>query len=151
MTNRNKIIAGILALIVSFGVGFFSKPAKTITKTEIKEVVKEVKVVEQHNNIITTTHTVTVPGGTITTDVTTHDDTVIDTKDHTNVSIDAKKEVVVTRDSGLTIQALAVIDPSNLTDRQYGIYVKKRVIGNVSVGATVTTDKKVGIAVGLDF
>lgn len=141
----------LLLLGVGYGVGRYAQPAKVVTKTEIKEVIKEVKAVEQHNNIVTVTHTVTAPNGTTTTDTTTHDATTIDTNTHTDMTIAAKTDTTVIRDSGLTIQALAVIDIHDYNNREYGVLVKKRIVGNISASVMATHKGTIGIAVGLDF
>jgi hypothetical protein len=151
METKTKVIIGVVIVVAAFGSGYFAKPSKIVTKTEIKEVIKEVKVVEQHNNVVTVTHTVTAPNGTTTTDTTTHDSTEINTNDHINTSIDTKKEVVVANDIGLTIQALTVAKFNDINDREYGILVKKRIIGNISGTVMATHKGTVGLAVGLDF
>lgn len=153
LQNKYFQIGAISLLLLGggYGIGRYTQPAKVVTKTEIKEVIKEVKVVEQHNNVVTVTHTVTAPNGTTTTDTTTHDATTIDTNTHTNTNIAAKTDTTVIRDSGLTVQALAVINIHDYNNREYGVLVKKRIIGNVSVSVQATHKGTIGIGIGLDF
>lgn len=145
---------GALSLLLlggGYGIGRYAQPAKVVTKTEIKEVIKEVKVVEQHNNVVTVTHTVTKPDGTTTTDSTTHDGTVTNTNTHTDTTIAAKTDTTVIRDSGLTVQALAIIDIHDYNNREYGVLIKKRVVGNISASIMATHKGTIGVGVGLDF
>lgn len=147
-----KIVTiSLLLLGAGYGIGRFAQPTKVITKTEIKEVIKEVKVVEQHNNVVTVTHTVTAPNGTTTTDTTTHDTTTVDSNTHTDTTIVAKKETITIRDIGLSAQALVLMKTNDFNNREYGILIKKRIIGNIS-GSILATDKRtIGIALGFDF
>ena len=146
--NNRKIGLAIVALIVAFGIGFFAKPAKV--KIETKEVVKTVTVKQEGKVRIVYREKVTNPDGTITEKETEREDTHSSENTQSEASRTASNET--TRDSGLTLQALAIVDVKDIGgDREYGLYAKKRVFGNVSVGALVTTDKKIGLGIGFDF
>lgn len=159
MTQQRKILIGlaILALFyVTFEAGRYSKAAKVeiVTKEVIKEVIKEVKSVDVKNNKVVTIHTVKNTDGSITTDTTITDKGTSESHSTTDISKEVIKELrsTTTRDSGLSLQALALVPISDLRgDREYGLAVSKRILGNIRVGILGTTDKKIGISVGLDF
>jgi hypothetical protein len=63
-----------------------------------------------------------------------------------------KSSTIATRDIGLTIHAVIMKDlKDSISPREYGIFVKKRVIGNISIGGLVTDQKTVGLSIGMDF
>lgn len=148
MNNKTKIGLAVLALTISFGVGRFSKPAKVEIQT--KEVVKTVTVKEEAKTKIVYKNRIVYPDGTIKETETSREDTHSNTETNTDIKKEASS--VTTRDSDLTLQALAIVDIDNVAGkREYGLYAKKRMFGNVSIGVLVTTDKKVGAGIGYEF
>lgn len=148
MNNTKKVIIAILAIGISFGAGMFAKPAKV--KTEVKEVIKTVTIKEEGKTKIVYKDRIVRPDGTIEEHERSEENSNTREGTSTEASRTAKNET--TRDVGLTLQALAIVDIKDITgQREYGIYAKKRVFANVSVGALVTTDKKIGVGLGLDF
>ena len=145
-------LVGALLLILGFGVGKFSNPAKVVTKTQIKEVVKTVEVVKEQKNLVVVTKKTTKKDGTIIEESKTEDKSVSYQDKRTDSKKESKSSTIATRDIGLSVHALAM---QNLDDverkREYGIFVKKRVIGNISVGGLVTDQKTLGLSVGMDF
>jgi len=152
---ENKYVRiGVLSLVllgVGYGAGKFSNPAKVITKTEIKEIIKTVEVVKENKNIKTETRVITHPDGTkeevtvIVDRTTTHTDT------DTNVNRDIKNETITIRDLGLSVQALALAKTNDFNNREYGVLIKKRIISNVSGTILATQKGTIGLAIGLDF
>lgn len=147
MDNKYKVLIVVGLLVVSFGAGKFSNPAKV--KTEIKEVIKTVTVKEEAKAKIVYKEKIVYKDGT-TREIEQTDESS-NTRESSDSETNRSNVTIVTRDNGLTLQALAVFDTNNLKDREYGLYAKKRVFANISVGGFATTDKKIGIAVGLDF
>jgi hypothetical protein len=139
MTTTNKIIFSVLALGLAFGAGYFTKPTKTV------EVVKKEYVKEEAKTKVVYREKITKPDGTITE--TEHE------REDTRTVVEAKQESskVVENRVGLTLQALAYVPINDLTQRDYGVIVSKRVFSNVVVGAMATTDKKIGLTLGLEF
>jgi hypothetical protein len=156
LNNRNKLIILIALIGLGFGAGYFTKPSRVDIQYKDREVIREVikEVVKENKNVITIIKETKNKDGSSTID------TIIEDKSQIDSSKVSDKEVVkeitsskvTTNEIGLTVQALAIVDLNNVSgNREYGIYVKKRVFSNISVGAMATTDKKVGIAIGLDF
>ena len=141
----------LLLLGAGYGIGRFAQPTKVITKTEIKEVIKIIKVAEEKKDIKTEIRIITRPDGTkeevtiIVDRTTTHTDT------STDINIETKKETITVKDLGLSIQALALAKSNDLGNREYGVLIKKRIISNVSGTILATQKGTVGIAIGLDF
>lgn len=145
---RLKVVIVLAVIGISFGIGRFSKPAKVITET--KEVVKTVTVVQEAKVKVVYRHIVTTPDGTKTETDSSREDTNISTDTSTSDVKTAKTEVI--RDSGLVLSALAIVDLSSIAaPKNYGIHVTKRVLGNINVGVLATTDKKIGLSIGLSF
>jgi len=145
------ILGGLIILGLGFGIGKYSQPAKVVTKTEIKEVVKIVEKKEERKNVVVVSDKITKPDGTIIEHTETKDKTEINTDTNINIAKDTKTESTQIRDSGLSIQALAITKLDDLNNREYGVLVKKRIVGNVSASALATHKGTIGIAVGLDF
>jgi hypothetical protein len=159
MTFKQKIYAtlGILVILgLVFEAGRYSKPAKVEiqTKEVIKTVIqKDVTKDEKKNKVVHIIETVK-SDGTKTTDTTITDKGEIDTHTVVDVSKDTTKssDTIITRDVGLTIQAFATANMSDLSgNRDYGLSVSKRTFGNLRIGVMADTGKKVGITLGLDF
>lgn len=147
MSNTKKVLLGLAIVAISFGVGFFAKPAKV--QTEVKEVVKIVTVKEEAKTKIVYKDRIVYPDGTVKETERSEENTNTREGSTTEASKTAKTET--TRDVGLTIQALAIVNIKDIGgEREYGLYAKKRVFGSISVGALVTTGQ-VGIGVGMDF
>ena len=158
METKNKVYIGlsVLFLLIAFEIGRYTKATRVeiVTKEVIKEVIKKDSNVDiKKNKVITITKTVNVDGSITTNTVITDRGTV---ESHTTT--DSIKESVKTsdtttlRDSGLTVEALSLIDYKNLSnDKIYGFSVSKRILGNLRAGILGTTDKKIGFTVGIDF
>lgn len=148
---RNGLI--ILAVLgLGYGVGKYSNPAKVVTKTEFKEKIKVVEVIKEQKNVVVTTKKTTKKDGTIIEESKTEDKSVTYQDKHSESKTESKSSTVTTRDIGLSVHAMAMQNIGDLErQREYGIFVKKRVIGNISVGGLVTDQKTVGLSVGMDF
>jgi archaellum component FlaF (FlaF/FlaG flagellin family) len=156
MNDKQKIGLGVLALIIAFGCGYFAKPTKVETVTKTVEVIKQdtsVKQNEKKNKKVTIDKHVNKDGSSDTKTVITDNGS---TETNTNTKTEIKKEdsssTIVKNDIGLTISALAIVNSNDFTGkREYGVHITKRILGNVTIGAMATTDKKVGISVGMGF
>lgn len=146
--NKKLIVIAVILVAVSFGAGFFAKPAKV--KTEIKEVVKTVTVTQEAKTKYKYKYKVVKPDGTVIEVETEQEATNVSQTNTNETKKEVSKEVV--RDSGLTLSALAIANTNDIAGhREYGIHVTKRVFSNITIGAMATTDKKVGLSVGLSF
>ena len=148
LDTKKKVILGLLVVGLAFGVGFFAKPAKVVVET--KEVVKTVTVVQEVIKKVIDKTTITAPDGTKTEVEHSVEDSAKNEQTASVSTKDTKSET--TNDVGLTLSALAIVESSDITGhRDYGIHVTKRILGNLNVGIMATTDKKVGVSVGLSF
>lgn len=145
------IVGGLLLIGLGFGIGKFSQPAKVITKVETKEVIKIVENKQERKNVVVVSDKTTKPDGTVIEHTKTEDKTETDTKTVVDSSKQTKIESTQIRDSGLSIQALAITKLDDFNNREYGVLVKKRIVGNISASALATHKGTFGIAVGLDF
>ena len=148
MNNTTKVLIGLSVIGLSFGVGRFSKPA--VVKIETVEVVKTLTVKEAAKEKIVIKERIVYKDGTVKETERTEDRDSTKESSNTESTKVANSETI--RDAGLTLSAIAIVDATNIQgNREYGIHVSKRVFSNVSVGALVTTDKKIGIGLGLSF
>jgi hypothetical protein len=144
MTTKTKILLGIVALIISFGIGYFATPTKVVEKQVVKtETVK----VEGKTKIVYRDRIV-YPDGTIRETEEEREET--NTREES--SSVATNEKSTTKDSGLTLSALAVVSIDDIKgEREYAVHVSKRVLGALNVSAMATTDKKIGVGLGWSF
>jgi len=148
MDTKYKILIGLTAIGLSFGVGRFSKPA--VVKIETVEVVKTVTVKEAAKEKIVTVEKIVYKDGTVKETTKTEDRE--DTKESSNTESTKVANSETIRDAGISLNALAIVDATNIQgNREYGVFVSKRVFSNVSVGVMATSDKKLGLSLGLSF
>lgn len=139
MTLKTKLLIILAAIGIGYGIGYFTKPAKVV------EVIKKEIVKEAATTRIVYREKTTRPDGTITETESSREDS------RTSERSSESSSKVVTNRVGLNVQALAYAPINSLTDREFGVIVSKRIIGNITVGAMATTDKKIGLTVGLEF
>lgn len=161
LQNKNTKIAVAILLVLGlgYGIGRYAQPAKVITKTEVKTEIKEkiqyIEKKDEKRNVVVISDKVTKPDGTVIEHTETKDNTQINTNTDINIAkdtkIETKTEVTQIRDSGLSVHALVLSKFDNLNDREYGVLIKKRIVGNVSGALQATNKGTIGISVGLDF
>lgn len=131
---RNYIITGLVCLVIGVAAGsaLFPKVKEKTVETEVERVVKDVQTVIK---------VVTRPDGT-KEEVTTIIDKSKQSTDKTSTKIIAKNDWHISASGSRTFT------DSSMT---YSLQVERRVIGDVFLGATVNTEKQVGLTVGIDW
>ena len=142
---------GILLVALGVGVGWFSKPTKTITKTEVKEVVKVVKSKQENKDVKITKKKTTKKDGEVVEETTIEDKSKTDTKVDASSKKETKEERRTINNKGLTLSALVLARDLSVNEYEYGIAVSKRVLGNISIGIVATEKRAVGLTLGLEF
>lgn len=129
------LIAGLVILAVGFSIGRYVVPDKSL---ETKSTEHDVK----REETVTTREEIRADGTRIT-------ETIKSNKNEESKKKESSKLVENSRPNW-KVNALAGynIDKSNYV---YGVAVDRRVLGNISVGAWGTTDKQVGLSLGLEF
>lgn len=141
------VLGSVLLLVISFSLGYYATPTKTI----VKQVVKTETVKVEGKTRIVYRNKVTLPNGTITENEVE--------KEETNTKEESKSvatfEKLTVKDLGLTISALAVKPINDLNGETGGqIVLSKRLLGavNITTSATVyKNDKLLGVGVGWSF
>jgi hypothetical protein len=142
--NKEVVMVALVIAGLAFGAGYYATPSKV--KTEIKEVVKTVKE-EAKSKVVYKERIVYKDGTTVERESESEQS---NTKESNESTKTANSET--TKDTGLVLSALAIVDSSDIQGhRDYGLHVTKRVFSNINVGVIATTDKKVGVSVGLSF
>jgi len=148
---KKIIVFGVITIGLGYGIGRYSTPAKVITKTEVKEVIKIVESKKENKNVKTTTTRSTSKDGSVIEQTVTEDRSSTETSTDISSSKEQKKESISIRDIGLSAQALAILDTKNSNKIEYGILIKKRIVGNVSGSILATEKGKIGVGIGVDF
>lgn len=135
MNTRNTLILLVLVAAASAGITRYCFP-----KVEFKqvEVVKEVI----HNDIKTIVHTITRPDGT--------KETVEETTDKSVKHETSSKETIIAAKNQWMFDIGARANP---IDRVvfYDLQVQRRIVGPFFLGARASTDKTVGVSIGMEF
>lgn len=132
--NNTLILMAVSAAISAAATKFYFPNIQSKTVEIEKEVIK--------NNVVTVVRTVERPDGTKETTSETTDRTVKkDTSTKEAITI-ARKDWLVSASVGTKFTRLEPI---------YGVLAQRRILGPIYVGASVTTDKTVGVSVGLEF
>lgn len=131
---RNYIITGLVCLVVGVLAGsvLFSKVKEKTVETEVERVVKDVQTVIK---------VVTRPDGS-REEVTTIVDKSKQSTDKTSTKIIAKNGWHISASGSRTFTDSSMI---------YTLQVERRIIGDVFLGASVNSEKQVGLVVGLEF
>lgn len=132
---KSTIITGLICLLLGGGLGTLLFPQ---TKEKVVEVEKEVVV----KDVVTVTRIVTRPDGTKEELVTVTDKTK-ENKQSTSTKTVAKSTWHA------SIGAKSKID--RLQVDLYTIQIEKRILGDLFIGVTGSTDKTVGLTVGMEF
>lgn len=142
--NKKNVIIAIVALSLSFGLGYFATPNKVVTKEVVKTVVQK----EEGKTIVITKEKIVTPDGTIVEKETSREDS------HSRefAKSESTSEKKVTKDVGLVISALSIVDLDNRKGPpEYAVNVSKRVFGAVSATVQVSAARRLGIGLGWSF
>lgn len=139
------LYAGV-ACLLSFLAGKYLFPPSPEIKERVKTVVVE-KYVEKRN-IVKNTKVTEKPDGTKVTETTESDRSVI----VDNTKSQSEKKVEVKGSAKLTLGLLAIKQVDDFGKPfEYGATVSVPVFGNVKAQGLVTTDKRVGLGLALEF
>lgn len=143
---------GLFGLIAIAGILIGRYVIQPKSEVRTKEVVKYVEVYKEKKEEKKKIKVVVItkPDGTTTT--TTTDDSTTTTVSDGSTKIDSKKDVVVKKGSGLTLGALAIANGQRFSDKlEYGVTAAIPVFGSLKAQALVTTDKRVGLGLAIEF
>lgn len=132
---KKFLLIGLFACAAAgYGVGRYLQPARIEIKKEQVEVIKkDIKVVER---------IVTRPDGTTEKETVTEDKTLSQKE-----TLD--QSLVVNKKPNWKASGLAGLDISE--SQFYGVQVERRILGPFFVGAMVTTNKTIGLSIGMEF
>lgn len=147
ISKKYLIIAGVVILVVGYSTGYFTKPTKVETRTVEVEKIKTV--VKDGGSKTLYKKKVIKPDGTIEEiEVSKEEWDKISTGEADTTK---KQDIVVKNDIGLNVSAFAISRINDLMQPEYGIHITKRIVGGVTLGALATTDKKIGVSIGMEF
>lgn len=143
---------GLFGLIAIAGILIGRYVIQPKSEVRTKEVIKYVEVFKEKKSEKKNVKVVVVtkPDGTTTT--TTTDTSTTDTVTNTETKIDSSKETIAKKGSGLTLGALAIANGQRFSDKlEYGVTAAIPVFGSLKAQALVTTDKRVGLGLAIEF
>jgi hypothetical protein len=147
---------GLIGLVAIAGILIGRYVIQPKTTVQTKEVVKYVEVFkekkEEKKNVKTIIKEKTnVDGSKETTTEITDNTTTID-QTNRDTKLESEKTKVVTTGSGLTLSLLAIKDIPNPNKAiAYGAVISVPIFGRLNATGLVTTDKQVGLGLGLSF
>jgi len=146
-------LIGVVAILGILVGRYILTPKSTVqTKEVIKyvEVFKEKK--EEKKNVKTVIKETVKKDGTKETVTEITDNSTSNTQTNKDTKLDSEKSKVVKTGSGLTLSLLAVKDiPNPSKPLAYGAVISVPIIGNLNATGMVTTEKQVGIGLGITF
>lgn len=138
MEYKNVAIIVFIAALISFGIGA-KVASKVTTETKVVEVEKEVI----KRDVVTQIKVITRPDGTKEESTTITDKT---TEDKSSSKQSESKTA-----PNWHVSAGTKASVNNLNELSYTLNVDRRILGNLFVGASVSTDKQVGLSIGMEF
>jgi hypothetical protein len=145
---KSKITTAIIILLIGAGIGYFSKPTKVETRTI--EVEKTKVVQKEGKSKYFYKKKIIKPDGTIEEIEVTKEEW--DKLEAATSERQTDTTTVVKNDIGLSLSAFALTPSKSFgKELEYGVHASKRVVGSVTVGVMATTDKKIGVSIGVDF
>ncbi len=145
MKLQYKILIGLLALTISFGIGYYATPTKIQEKVRVEYKDSKVEVKTK----IVYRDKITKPDGTIIESEVEKEDT--NTVEKSEGSIATEK--IAVKDSGLVLNVLSVKSIKDITgDTGIQIGIFKRVLGALGIAGSLTgyKDEKL-LAVGVSW
>lgn len=147
---RNIIIVAIVALLVGRYVLQPKVKVKIVEKTVYVEVFKEKK--EEKKKVKTTIKERTNTDGSKETTTVITDDSTSTTQTNRDIKLDSEKSTITSTGSGLSLSLLAIKDvPNPSKPLSFGAVISVPIVGNLNVTGLVTTEKHVGLGLGLSF
>lgn len=132
---KTTLITAAIALLIGLGLGSQLFPRAAV---ETKEVEKVVTV----KDVVTVTKVVSKNDGTTETTTTTTDKSKESKRASNTVKVNKKE---------WHGSLLASTNSINMDNIVYTVNVERRIIGELFVGASVSTDKRVGVSLGMGF
>lgn len=153
MESIKKVTTIALSAIIGILIGRYILKPKV--KTEVKEVIKYVEVYkekkeEKKSKKTSITERTNKDGSKETsTVIVENDSSVTESSKETESSV--VKTAKTTTGSGLTLSMLAIKDLDSRNPISYGAVVSVPVVGNLNITGMATTEKQVGIGIGISF
>jgi hypothetical protein len=151
MSIKNTIISIVVSLVVGIAIGYYSLPAKIITKTEIKTVTQVVTNTSVKKKDNTVTIITKKPDGTTITLIKDNnvENSISSTQEKTEKDESSSRETDYDKNY-LSVGALAVYD-FHSGNYSYGGYINRQFLGPITIGVQATTSPQVGIMLGVKF
>jgi hypothetical protein len=150
--NKYKTIA--IVAIIGILVGRYVLQPKT--KVETKEVIKYVEVYkekkeEKKKKRTVITDRTNTDGSKETTTVISEDDSIT-TESSGSTRIESETTKIAKSGSDLSLSLLAIKDlPRPSRPLSYGVVISVPIAGNLNATGMVTTDKQIGLGIGITF
>lgn len=153
MNSKSIIIAGVVLLVLGYGIGRFTTPDKIVTQTKIVTVTDEKSVTDKKVDSTTKITEVKNKDGTVTTvtEIDSHSDTNRQKEKDTSI-VDEETKTVENNKSSLNVSVMAGLDVTNPAGGYIiGGQITKRMLGPITLGVWGLSNKTGGLSVGLQF
>lgn len=132
---KTALSIAIISAIAGAYITYKFMPPKEIIKTETQEIIKE--------HTVTQIHEVTRPDGTKETNTTIVNDSK-ESKHSTSTQ-------TITPEQKQWFAVIGVARTSLAGDNIYQLNINRRILGPIYLGGSVSSEKEVGITVGMEF
>lgn len=149
--NIKSINKTIIVLAIGAGIGYFSKPTKVVTEVKEKEVIRYVEKKKENKDVVVTEIKTVDKDGNVRVETVVQDRSSTESNTDSSSSSSRSSSKTVSNRLDLSIHAVSLFRDADLRDPEYGLYVRKRIIGNFSFGVLATDRKTLGLSVGLEF
>lgn len=138
-------------VVLAFCIGRFTGPAKVQTKEVEKVVTHKDESIDKNQDVTTTTKETRLPDGTIIKETTQDKKTETVTKRQSDSQTEIQKTQSVESRPGYQVGAIYQPAIINFQKASYSIILERRIISELYMGVSVSSDKTVGVVISIGF
>jgi hypothetical protein len=142
-TNLRVIGAGLIACAISFSIGKFSSQSQTDTKQT--EKIDEKKVTDTVR--VTDKKETTLPDGTKIVET----NTTTERKTNSDKISGSSKETKTENRPNWRVNVLYFPFIASVQDTKYTVDIQRRILSQIYLGVAATSDKQIGVSIGIGF
>ncbi len=149
--NYKTILIVVAALTAAFSIGRFSAPKKIETREIERVVYRENENINRNQNLIEVITETRLPDGTIIKETRKEKETSTQTERQRDSSSETIKSTSIQTRPSFRVGALYEPSIEGFQEDSYSLIVEKRIVSELYMGISVSSNKTVGITVSLGF